>query len=85
MEFETVDHNGTQISFCFTIAYLGSGNQIIGKIFLIDFYLLLLDTKLAVTKFWNGYITYIINNSIKYIFVLNLGNFDGYFIYKGLS
>lgn len=37
MEFETVDYKGTQISFCITIAYLDSGNQIISQIFLIYF------------------------------------------------
>jgi len=31
------------------------------------------------------YLLYITNKSLKYIFVHNLGNFDGYFIYKGLS
>jgi len=34
---------------------------------------------------WEEYLLYITNKSLKYIFVHNLGNFDGYFIYKGLS
>ena len=85
MDIETIDYNGNQIPAAITLAYLDSGNQIFSKIFLIDINLLLKDKNLALTKLWSDYITYITNNSIKYIFVHNLGNFDGYFIYKGLS
>ena len=85
MDIETIDYNGNQIPVAITLAYIDNGNQIISKLFFIDFNILLIDKDLALTNLWYEYITYINNNSIKYIFVHNLGNFDGYFIYKGLS
>lgn len=44
-----------------------------------------LDVKsinLEVDKLWSDYFTYILKNNIKFIFVHNLGSFDGYFNYK---
>ena len=60
------------------------------KIFLIDHTLLLKDSDLAVKGLWNKYFTYletvfklVLEDKIT-IFVHNLGNFDGYILYKGL-
>lgn len=85
MDIETIDYNGNQIPAAITLAYIDGGNQILSKIFLIDYNLLLVDKDLALNILWSDYISYITKNSIKCIFVHNLGNFDGYFIYKALS
>jgi hypothetical protein len=85
MDIETIEFNDNQYPVAITLSYIDNGYQIKNELFLIDFDLLLIDTDKALTKLWFDYITYITNNSIKYIFVHNLGNFDGYFIYKGLS
>lgn len=45
----------------------------------------MLDKELALNNLWFDFLNYITNYSIEYIFVHNLGNFDGYLIYKGLS
>jgi hypothetical protein len=84
-DIETIDYNGNQIPISVTISYLDTGNQIINKFILIDFNLLLKDKDLALTKLWFDYLTYITKNNITNIFAHNLGKFDGYFIYKGLS
>jgi hypothetical protein len=85
MDIETIDYNGNQIPISITVSYLDIGNQIITKMFLIDFNLLIVDKDLAINKLWFDYIHYITNNDLKYTFAHNLGKFDGYFIYKGLS
>lgn len=85
MDIETIDYNGNQIPISITVSYLDIGNQIITKMLLIDFNLLLVDKDLAINKLWFDYIHYITNNDLKYTFAHNLGKFDGYFIYKGLS
>lgn len=62
------------------------------KVFLIDHYLLMKDHELALKKLWQQYFNYlenVINNEITIqdkltIFAHNLGEFDGYFLYKGL-
>jgi hypothetical protein len=62
------------------------------KIFLIDNHLLMKDHELALKELWSKYFNYletVINNenTIKdklTIFAHNLGEFDGYFLYKGL-
>jgi len=62
------------------------------KIFLIDNHLLMKDHELALKQLWNKYFSYleiVINNenTIKdklVIFAHNLGDFDGYFLYRGL-
>nr|YP_009739386.1 DNA polymerase 2 [Tricholoma terreum]QIC20230.1 DNA polymerase 2 [Tricholoma terreum] len=85
MDIETIEFNDNQYPVAITLSYIDNGYQIKNELFLIDFDLLLIDTDKALNNLWYDYITYITNNSIKYIFVHNLGNFDGYFIYKGLS
>jgi hypothetical protein len=84
-DIETIDYSGNQIPISLTISYLDTGNQIINKFILIDFNLLLTDKDLALKKLWFEYLTYITKNNITNIFAHNLGKFDGYFIYKGLS
>jgi hypothetical protein len=85
MDIETIDFYGHQISVAMSLAYIGMDNKMITKLFLIDSELLLVNKGLALSKLWEEYLMYITNHSLKYIFVHNLGSFDGYFIYKGLS
>jgi hypothetical protein len=85
MDIETIDYNGIKIPISLTIARVLNGNQILSKIILIDYKILLLDKELALNNLWNDCLNYIIKSSIEHIFVHNLGNFDGYFIYKALS
>lgn len=83
MDIETMNYNGKQIPVCISIAY--NFNE--KKLFLIDSKLLKTNLDEAINKFWEDYFIFIKNN-IKYftnIFVHNLGSFDGYFIYKGLT
>jgi hypothetical protein len=62
------------------------------QIFLIDHILLQNNVELALQDLWNRYFNYlknVIDNEILLegsltIFAHNLGNFDGYFLYKGL-
>jgi hypothetical protein len=62
------------------------------QIFLIDHILLQKDQELALKQLWSRYFNYLdklIKNDLTIegkliIFAHNLGNFDGYFLYKGL-
>ena len=68
-------------------------NKIDTRLFLIDPNLLQVNQDLAVKQLWCKYFKYleeVINNDITIIdkltiFAHNLGNFDGYFLYKGLN
>jgi hypothetical protein len=75
------------------ISSCGFNNGVLeNKIFLIDLNLLLTDYELATKELWSKYFNYlknIIANNISIedklvIFAHNLGNFDGYFLYRGL-
>lgn len=67
-------------------------NKIDTQLFLIDHNLLQMNQELAVKELWNKYFNYleeVIKNEITLIdkltiFAHNLGDFDGYFLYKGL-
>ena len=91
MDLETINFNNTELVIA--ISSCGLHNGIIeNKIFLIDHKLLLINTELALKQLWNSYFNYlkeIINHETTIegkltIFAHNLGNFDGYFLYKGL-
>jgi hypothetical protein len=82
IDIETMDINGMQlpvvISSCRGIMKKDS------KIFIIDHILLKTNSELAVKNLWKQYFDYLIKSGINLIFAHNLGNFDGYFLYKGL-
>ena len=91
MDLETINFNNSELVIA--ISSCGLHNGIIeNKIFLIDHKLLLVNPELALKQLWNSYFNYLenvisseatIENKLT-IFVHNLGNFDGYFLYKGL-
>ena len=68
-------------------------NKVDTQLFLIDPNLLQTNQELAIKLLWNKYFKYleeVIKNDITIIdkltiFAHNLGNFDGYFLYKGLN
>jgi|ERR1700733_2009034 len=91
MDLETIKINNTQMPIA--ISSCGYFNGILdNKIFLIDHKLLNVNSELAVIELWKKYFLYlenvikndnIIDNKLT-IFAHNLGNFDGYFLYKSL-
>ncbi len=82
MDLETMNVKGVQtpvaISCCNGLMKKNN------KIFIIDHILLQSDPVLAVNKLWRAYFEYIIKNEHELIFAHNLGNFDGYYLYKAL-
>ena len=93
IDLETVCLDNVKSEVVIAISSCGVNNGVLeNKIFLIDHNLLLSDYELAVKGLWNNYFNYLksvleTNITIKdklVIFAHNLGNFDGYFIYKGL-
>lgn len=83
MDIETMEFNGKQIPVAISLV---SGYD--KQLFIIKCpeQLDVNSIKLAVDELWSNYFTYIIkNNNIKFIFLHNLGSFDGYFNYKYLS
>ena len=83
MDIETMDWNGKQIPIAISTAY--SVKKC--KIFLINKNLLLEDSDKAVNNLWKEYLDFIVDKKdyFENIFVHNLGSFDGYFLYPGLS
>jgi len=79
MDIETMNLNGNQIPVLITTHDLNET-----KTFIIDHELLILDSDKAIFNLWKDYFNYLNQLSIKYIFVHNLGKFDGIFIYKNL-
>lgn len=78
MDIETMNYNNKQIPVAISL-YIPS----IGiKIFIIDS---TIDLDLAIDKLWNELFNYLIKTYSGVIFIHNLGNFDGYFLYKALS
>lgn len=88
MDLETINFNNVQIPI--TISSCGPKNSGIldSKLFIIDYNLLKTNSELAIKQLWNQYFTYLENLDLNInkltIFAHNLGNFDGYFLYKGL-
>jgi hypothetical protein len=83
MDIETIDYNGKQIPIAISTAYAVNKS----KLFLINRDLLLIDHDKAINNLWKEYLNFILDNSeyFKNIFVHNLGSFDGYLLYPGLS
>ena len=93
MDLETVYLESVKSEVVIAISSCGVNNGILeNKIFLIDPNLLLTNYELATKELWIKYFSYLKsvlekNITIKdklVIFAHNLGNFDGYFLYKGL-
>jgi hypothetical protein len=92
MDIETINFNNKFTQLPIAISSCGYVNGILeSKIFLIDYYILKKNPELAVSKLWNNYFSYLENylknsksNNNLTIFAHNLGEFDGYFLYKGL-
>jgi len=93
MDLETIYLESVKSEVVIAISSCGVNNGVIeNKIFLIDPTLLLTNSELATKELWNKYFNYLksvleTNITIKdklVIFAHNLGNFDGYFLYKGL-
>ena len=80
MDIETINLYDIQTPVMITTCY-GKLN----KIFTIDYKLLMFNKELAVKKLWNEYFLFISTYHVPVIFAHNLGNFDGYFLYKALS
>lgn len=86
MDLETINLNNTQVPVA-----ISSCGQSGSKLFLIDPILLQKDVTKALSKLWSEYFKYLeslIPSHLPYhkitIFAHNLGDFDGYFLYKGL-
>lgn len=85
MDIETIKHNGFQ-----TPIAISSCGPTGSNLFLIDHKLFLINSDQAVNQLWSQYFNYLINEIIQLnldkvtIFAHNLGDFDGYFSYKGL-
>jgi DNA polymerase type B, organellar and viral len=81
MDIETMEFNNKEIPICISIK-----TKNFNKIFLIDSSKLLNNLNRALEDLWDNFFDFILNNCNKeVIFVHNLGNFDGFFIYKALS
>ena len=85
MDIETMDYQGLDVPVIITLAFLDDNKQVISKLFEINKDLLTKDVVLAVNNLWLEFVKFILDNQFKYIFVHNLGGFDGLFIYKALS
>jgi len=79
MDIETMNINGNQIPVA-----ISTCNSKLAKLFVIDPLLLNSSVDLAVKALWKQYFDYILKCKDSIIFVHNLGNFDGYFLYKAL-
>jgi hypothetical protein len=91
MDLETIEFNKLQIPIAISSCGFYN-NNLDNQIFLIDHILLQTDPDLALQDLWKKYFNYlkkVIDNEPSIegkltIFAHNLGNFDGYFLYKGL-
>jgi hypothetical protein len=90
MDIETINFNNIQVPIAISSCGPDKNGNIESKLFLIDHVLLQNNTELALKQLWNKYFTYLENLDVNIIgekltiFAHNLGNFDGYFLYKGL-
>jgi hypothetical protein len=91
MDLETIAYNNVELVVAISSCGYYKG-LIDNQIFLIDYNLLKSDSKLAVQNMWNNYFKYLeevfineesIDKKLT-IFAHNLGEFDGYFLYKAL-
>jgi len=89
MDLETMNINNIQSPIAISSCGVNKG-KIESKLFLNDHILLKTNAELAVKGLWNQYFNYLEKLDIAQhfdkltIFAHNLGDFDGYFLYKGL-
>src|SRR5882757_1728928 len=85
MDLETIKYNNVQVPIAISCT---SANE--SKLFIIDHGLLKTSIDLALKQLWSGYFNYLeqlsstLNLDKLTIFAHNLGDFDGYFLYKAL-
>ena len=82
MDIETMNINGIQTPVA--ISTCNGHMKKDSNLFLIDHLLLQTNPELALSNLWKSYFDYILKSGVNLILVHNLGNFDGYFLYKGL-
>jgi hypothetical protein len=85
MDVETVNYKGYQYPIIVTIAHINSEGFKYCELFKIDNKLLSDKPLLAVSNLWLEVFKYVSINKFKYIFVHNLGGFDGLLLYKAMS
>ena len=85
IDIETIDLNHNQLPISISFSYY-LNNQLFNIFELIDYNLLKKDSDKAVKKLWVDFMLKLEATHLKkcVIFAHNLGNFDGYFIYKAL-
>ena len=89
MDLETININNVQVPIAISSCGVNKG-KLESKLFLIDHLILNNDVDLAVKTLWNKYFNSLenleLNNEVNKltIFAHNLGDFDGYFLYKAL-
>ena len=82
MDLETINIDGDQHPISIS-SYNGASKE--SKLFIVDYTLLKTDCKQSVINMFTEYFNYISGEGFpKVVFVHNLGNFDGYFLYKYL-
>lgn len=85
MDLETIKFDNVQVPIAISCASNNNSN-----LFIIDHILLINNKELALQKLWSQYFNYLENlvNDLELdkltIFAHNLGDFDGYFLYKAL-
>src|ERR1700676_2411214 len=79
MDIETINYSNKQIPIAISLFISGIGS----KFFIINSNALNMET--SINELWKQLFDYLINHYSGVIFVHNLGNFDGYFIFKALS
>lgn len=79
MDIETMNLNGNQIPVLITTHNLNDTN-----LFIIDHELLKLQSDVAISNMWKEFFNFLNEQTVKFVFVHNLGKFDGLFIFKHL-
>ena len=90
LDIETIELNEVQVPILITLSFIHRIHRglLTTEKFLINKNLLDQNVDLALQDLWNRFFTFLdkeYQNEFGTIFVHNLGGFDGYFIYKGLS
>ena len=79
-DLETMEINGKKVPVLITFS-----NGKFNRHFIIDSKVMKSDINLALSNLWGRYFYFLKANSIETVFFHNLGSFDGYFLFKGLS
>lgn len=87
MDIETILINDVHHPISISISWNCKVDGYKTKLFIVDNELFLIDKDKAIQELFKNFFNFIVDNygKFKYIFVHNLGSYDGYFIYKQLS